>query len=298
MRKQLMLIGLRAVLRLLGTLAPERAATLAFHLFRLPSGRSRLRETELPTMRRATVETLTIRTLQVQTYRWGNGARPVLMLHGWESRGARFAPLVERLLDEGYSPICFDSPGHGESEGEGATILDYLAISEALHERHGDFEAIVGHSFGVLCGFIALAEGVHARCAVAVSGVSEFHYLFDAFSAELRLSDALKRALRTRIEGFFDPLDDIWARFSVTRGTPDLQQPVLLIHDEDDRMVSPGQALRTAAHFGTQAELMLTAGLGHNRILCDGMVIDRISGFIRRKTETPALRVVPAGIGA
>src|SRR6516164_8061991 len=81
-----------------------------------------------------------------------------------------------------------------------ATILDYLAISEALHERHGDFEAIVGHSFGVLCGFVALAEGVHARCAVAVSGVSEFRYLFDAFSAELRLSDALKRALRTRIE--------------------------------------------------------------------------------------------------
>jgi len=249
-------------------------------------------------MQCARIEALTIRSLQVRTYRWGDGARPVLLLHGWESRGARFAPLVERLLDEGYSPVCFDSPGHGDSEGDSATILDYVAISEALQQRHGDFEAIVGHSFGVLCGFLALGEGVRARCAVAISGVSEFRYLLDSFSAELRLSEATKRALRGRIEQFFAPLDDIWMRFSVARSAADLHQPVLLIHDEDDRMVSPGQALRTAAHFGTQAELMLTAGLGHNRILGDRLVIDRISSFIQRKTDRPALRVVSAGVVA
>ena len=273
--------GVKRLMRILGVLAPALATKLAFRLFFYPARRSKMRPTERATMARARTETLTVRGLEVRVYGWGDGRRPVLMVHGWESRGARFAALAEELLADGYSPLTFDSPGHGDSQGDRATILDYLAICQALQERHGEFEAIVAHSFGVLCAFYAIKKNVRTRCVIALGGVSDFPYLLDAFSDRLELLEPIKKQLRRRIEQLFAPLDDIWDRFSVTSNTQELQQRLLVIHDAQDDMVSVEQARKTAEHFGVRAELQITDGLGHSRLLGDPAVLDRICAFIR-----------------
>lgn len=278
--KRFVLVCLKKLLRVFGVLAPALATRLAFRLFCYPAGRSRMRPIERAMMARARMQTLVIRGLHVRVYQWGDGARPILMVHGWESRGARFAPLAEKLLAAGYSPLTFDSPGHGESQGDRTTILDYLAICQALHERYGAFEAIVAHSFGVLCTFYALKHDVRTRCVIAVSGVSDFCYLVDEFSRRLDLIEPVKEQLRRRIEQLFAPLDDIWNRFSVTSNAQGLQHRVLVIHDLQDEMVSVEQARKTAEHFGVRAELEITDGLGHSRPLRDPAVIDRVCAFI------------------
>ncbi|WP_238162986.1 alpha/beta hydrolase [Kribbella capetownensis] len=51
----------------------------------------------------------------VVTYAWGDGRRPVLLVHGWRSRASRYAGFVARLLELGYSPVSFDAPGHGDT---------------------------------------------------------------------------------------------------------------------------------------------------------------------------------------
>lgn len=278
--RQLILACIRRLLRVLAVLAPALATRLAFRLFCYPAGRSRLRLVERATMARARTETLVVRGLQVRVYQWGDGARPVLMVHGWESRGARFAPLAEKLLANGYSPLTFDSPGHGDSQGDRTTILDYLGICQALHERYGAFEAIIAHSFGVLCAFYAIKHKVRARCVVALSGVSDFPYLLEEFSRRLDLLQTVKDQLRRRIEELFAPLDDIWSLFSVTCNTQELQQRVLVVHDVQDDMVSVEQARKTAEHFGVRAELEITDGLGHSRLLHDPAVLDRVCAFV------------------
>ena len=278
--RQLILAGLKRLLRILGALAPGLATKLAFRLFCYPAGRSRMRLIERAMMARAATETLTIRGLQVRVYRWGNGARPVLMVHGWESRGARFVRLAEKLLADGYSPVTFDSPGHGASQGDRTTILDYLAICQALHERYGAFEAVVAHSFGVLCAFYAIKRTVRTRCVIALSGVSDFRYLVDEFSRRLDLLPPVKDQLCRSIEQLFAPLDDIWNSFSVTCNTQGLAQRILVIHDSQDELVSVEQARKTADHFGVRAQLEITDGLGHSGLLRDPAVLDRIRVFI------------------
>lgn len=285
--KRFVLVCLKKLLRVSGVLTPALATNLAFRLFCYPAGRSRMRPIERAMMARARTETVVIRGLQVRVYRWGDGARPILMVHGWESRGARFAPLAEKLLADGYSPLTFDSPGHGDSQGDRTTILDYLAICQALHERHGAFEAIVAHSFGVLCTFYALKHNVGTRCVIAISGVSDFRYLLDEFSRRLDLLEAVKERLRRRIEQLFAPLDDIWNRFSVTSNAQGIQQRVLVIHDLQDEMVSVEQARKTAEHFGMRAELEITDGLGHSRPLRDPAVLERVRAFICRQRLPP-----------
>jgi pimeloyl-ACP methyl ester carboxylesterase len=60
----------------------------------------------------------------------------------------------------------------------------------------------------------------------------------------------------------------------------DLGIPALIIHDRDDADVpcADGQAVAQAAN----AELLITQGLGHRRILRDKEVITRTIDFIDR----------------
>ncbi len=283
--RQIIVGSIKSLLWLLGVIAPAAAVALAFKLFCQPAARAKVRSHERAVMAQASTETLTVRGQRVVVYRWGGGERPVLLMHGWESRGARFSLLAEQLRAKGYSPITFDAPGHGESEDNKTTIVDYLAISEALHQRYGQFEAVVAHSFGVLCAFYALKQGVGARCAVAISGVSDFRYLLDTFSSQLGLLASTKAALRERIEGLFAPLPDIWNRFTVTHDTQGLAQPVLVIHDRQDDTVAFSQARLTAEHFGGRARLIATGGLGHNRILRDASVLGTVCDFIDRARQ-------------
>ncbi|MFE0173424.1 alpha/beta fold hydrolase [Streptomyces sp. NPDC059002] len=265
-----------------------------FDLFRRPQGRSRPRPDERAVIESARISKLTVDGKEAVVYRWGDGARPVLLVHGWESRASRYAKAIARLIDLGYSPVAFDAPGHGESTGEGTTILEYRDILVELHREHGDFEAIVAHSFGVTATFFALQHGVRTGRIVAISPVPDFAYLVESFCTAAGLSEQLDEELRGRIERVVYPGEkDMWTRFSVFHETADLAVPLLVIHDDDDRSVDPGQGVRMAEFF--RARLVRTRRFGHQRILGAPQVVEEIVQFVTsgatepgRKTEVVA----------
>ncbi|MFI9586270.1 alpha/beta fold hydrolase [Streptomyces sp. NPDC052236] len=271
---------LRTALNATSRVAPALAGRAAFTLFARPLGRSRPRSSERELHAAAHTDRLTVNGRSVVTYTWGDGARPVLLVHGWSSRGSRFADFVSALRDKGYSPVTFDAPGHGDSEGRATTILEYREIIRQLHARHGDFEAVVAHSFGVLATFFALRDGVVAHRIVGLGGVGSFEYLVDAFCAGLGLNDRLKRDLRRHVEGLLFPREpDIWERFNVTYRPEEVAVPVLLFHDEGDGMVPVAQSRLIAATHGERARLVVTRGLGHSRILNAPDVVAEAVGF-------------------
>ncbi|MEV0648637.1 alpha/beta hydrolase [Phytomonospora sp. NPDC050363] len=253
----------------------------AFALFSTPLRRGRLRPAELDQIAGARTATMTVEGKSVRTYRWGSGERPILFVHGWWSRGSRVAPLVPGLLARGYSPISFDAPGHGESGGRSTTIMEYREIIRRLHAEYGDFEAIVAHSFGVAASFYALRDEVRAGRLVGVSGVGEFGYLLEKFSGHLKLRDRVSGELRRLIEdGLFPGRPDIWRNFSATHRPEEFDLPILLIHDDGDSMVLPEQSRRIAAAHGDRVRLIVTNGLGHNKILADPGVVDTVLHFL------------------
>ncbi|MFF8767880.1 alpha/beta hydrolase [Nocardiopsis dassonvillei] len=248
---------------------------------------------------RARVQTLRVRGWEVAAYSWGDGALPVLLVHGWRSRASRFAPLVRRLLDLGYSPVSWDAPGHGDTPGPVGTILDAREIMGLLQSRHGRFAAVVAHSLGAPFAVHALREGVEADRAVLVAGVSDFAFTVHTFAAALGLGPRAVAALRRAIEGHhFGGDPTVWTRFSVGEGAT-LTQPLLLLHDEHDTVVPTAQShLTLAAHHG-RARLVTTSGLGHSALLRDPAVLDAITGFVREPGE-PARGEgeVPGAVGA
>ena len=269
--------------------APRPAGRASFFMFRRPFARASVRDSEREVHDRATVDTIRVNGKDVRVYQWGSGEKPVLMVHGWQSRGSRFAAFVPELEARGLSAVTFDSPGHGDSGGNATTILEYREIIRRLAERHGDFYAVIGHSFGVTCATFALRNGVRADRLVSVSGVCDFWYLVIQFSDQLGLNQRVRADLRRRIEEELFPGEpDIWHRFSVDYEPTALTLPILAIHDERDDMVPFAQAEKIAAAYGPQARLITTHGLGHRRILTDRAVLDAALAFLADPEREPS----------
>lgn len=278
---------IRFALRILSLVSPRLAGKLALLLFSMPTRHPGVRPGERDLVDAAHRETIAVLGHRVATYRWGDGTRPVLLLHGWESRGSRYAPFVSELLARGYSPITFDAPGHGETTGRYAHILEYRAIATELQDRYGAFEAVIAHSLGALYVFHALRTGVTTKRLVTISGPAEFSYPAEMFSDQLRLSPRVRADLRRRMERFFTPEPNIWERFSPAYEPSTLQIPMLIIHDENDPVIAYAQGKMLAAAYGPpRARLVTTRGLGHHRILSAPAVVRQVIDFV---VDTPAV---------
>ncbi|MFD7728961.1 alpha/beta hydrolase [Kitasatospora phosalacinea] len=283
----------RTALNVTSRVATAPPGRVAFELFRYPIRRSRVRPAERELHDRAVTEELSVNGKRVRVYRWGDGRRPVLMVHGWRSRASRFTPYVQGLLDLGMSPIAFDAPAHGDSGGRAVTILEYRELIVRLAERYGPFEAAVAHSFGACCTFLAMAEGVPVGRLVSIAGLAEFGYLVEAFTAIMGLNERLERDLVRRIEQVLLPgAGDVWQRFDATRRPELVTAPILAVHDEGDDVVPYRQSqLLRAAYGEEQLRLITTRGLGHRRVLSEPTVVDNVLAFLAEP-----LPVAPASL--
>ncbi|CAM5292748.1 alpha/beta hydrolase [Streptomyces narbonensis] len=292
----------RTVLNTAARVAPGPAGRAAFHLFVRPLGRARPRPEEQALFDAARTGRLRVRGKDVVTYAWGDGRRPVLLVHGWSSRASRLTAFAEALLERGYSPVAFDAPGHGESPGAASNIIEYRDVIRELHARHGDFEAVVAHSFGVLATHLALRDGVHggvrAGRLVGLGGVGSFTMLLAGFRAGFGVSDLVVRRMRAYVERRIAPGEPgIWDRFDAEEAAAGLDLPVLLFHDEDDDMVPVVQGRRLARAHGDRARLVVTRGLGHRRILTDpGVVAEAVEFVTAGSVPEPAVAVPGSGI--
>jgi pimeloyl-ACP methyl ester carboxylesterase len=268
--QKLVSVGLQTI----GALSPRLGGRLAFALWRRPLARGQVREAEGAVHAAARVEIVD----GVVTYAWGDGRRPVLLVHGWRSRASRYAGFITRLLELGYSPVSYDAPGHGDSAGPIVSILGHQRIIRRLEERHGPFEGVIAHSLGVPFALYAVREGVAAQRLVMISGVADFGYLADAFCAELGLGPKINQHLRRSIErGYFEGDSQIWTRFSVAAG----KTALLVVHNDEDDVVDPAQARVLLRNYGPLAHFHPTTGLGHRRILSDPAVITEAVAFLQ-----------------
>lgn len=281
----------RTALGLVALPAPRLAGRAAYEMFRVPTGRSRVRPEEAEVDRAAELGYLVVAGKDVVTYRWGDGRRPVLLVHGWQSRASRFAVLVTALLEQGYSPVAFDAPGHGDSAGRGTTILEYREVMRLLGAEFGRFHAVVAHSFGVPAAVLALRTVLRADCLVALGGVCDLDYVVTAFAGQLGLGERVVRDLRLRIERDLFPGEaDIWQRFSASYRPDQLTLPILAVHDQEDPVVPLSQARRLVDSRPDRARLITTRGLGHRRVLTEPEVVRAALAFLAEPRTVPAAR--------
>ncbi|HET7930674.1 MAG TPA: alpha/beta fold hydrolase, partial [Rhodanobacteraceae bacterium] len=164
------LAALRAANRIGGQFAPEATARRAARLLCTPFAVGRLDARDADDGG-AVRNDFSPNGVRVAVYQWGDPEKQprVLLAHGWSSYALRFLPWVRALCAAGYAVIAFDQPGHGRSDGGRCTLACFARTLRAVGERHGPFDAIVGHSMGGAAAMLALADGIAAQRAVLIA---------------------------------------------------------------------------------------------------------------------------------
>lgn len=274
----------RRVVQVLGRIAPGPVAQLCVRLFTTPRRHTPpVFEQEIAT----TAEHLQIDYAgkKLAALAWGTGP-VVLLVHGWEGRGAQLGRFMPSLVAAGYRVVAVDGPAHGASEGTRTQVVDMAHSLNRVAAVVGPVHGIIAHSFGGAATLLAIEQGLRPARIVLIGvpvALAAVVGRFDAiFQLPPRLLQAFREALGREIGCRLE--DANFARSPVPESVAGL-----LVHDRGDTEVpfEEGKALHDA---WPAARFRATEGLGHRRILKDDAVIAEAVAFV----DTAA--VIEAGV--
>ena len=267
--------ALRSGLGVLSRVSPEAAAFFAERMFLSPRRRARP-ASELALLARARTLRLPSKHGLLAAWEWGTEGPRVLLVHGWEGRGAQLGPLIDPLTALDCRVVTFDAPGHGQSPGARSSLFHFADAVEGAAEVFGPFHAIVTHSMGGAAVLWASRPRPLATRLVMIAPPIDLRDFTRSLANTLGLSENVRGRVHRRFaERFGVPIEDVCAE----RLASAMRGPLLVLHDEDDREipVSCGEAI---AHAWPGAELVRTRGLGHKRILRDPMTLETVVRFV------------------
>ena len=288
-------------LRAADAISPALAGGVAYRLFFRTRPRMPLRAQDRATDLAARRELLRVRGRDIVTYRWGDGDRTVLVVHGWKGRATQFAPLVRELVAAGLRVVSFDAPAHGESHGSSTDVRDWMAAIEGIQNRFGPFAAIVGHSVGAVAGLTAARTFVRTPVVVTISGVAGPFAMIDQFALMMGLSDPA----RDRLAHLFaarigESPASVFELFDSAAHPPPDTTSLLVVHSRDDRGLPDADSVRLHRAHAGRSRMLRPTGLGHNRTLADDDVLDAVVDIVTRgghrtDDDAPAARTRGTG---
>ncbi|MEE9326008.1 MAG: alpha/beta fold hydrolase [Cocleimonas sp.] len=269
--------------KILGIVTPSLAGKLALRMFMTPPNFGIPRR-ERKYREEATLSYLNSRGRNISIRSWGNmDGKRVLLSHGWGGRCTQLHAFIKPLTDAGYRVIGFDVPGHGDSEGKLTNILDVASIISAIEEKEGEFEAIIGHSFGTGTALLAIDKfKVKPNKVILIAYFSDVHFIIklfgELFSLRKSTLDSMQHIALKKFKNTYDVSWD-WDEISPINTIKSVKGKLLLIHDKEDHEVPYSQAL-PLQQASPHAKTLITTGFGHRKILMNKECISSILLFI------------------
>lgn len=262
-------------LNVLAVIAPGRAAAKGFRLWCRPF-RTSITPKQHDFFNKSEKFVIEFEDISIQGYKWGDGEKKILFLHGWQSHSYRWKVYVESLLKSDYTIYSLDAPGHGLSGGDFLTVPVYGAlIKQVIHEL-GEVHTVVGHSLG---GFSLLYTFYQfpllpVRKVVLMAPPGEAIDFMTVFKETLGLWD---RTMKLIVDHFNDVYHVGPEHFSTEKFAASVNIKGIIIHDEEDKEAPYHYATRIQRAW-PKSRLISTKGLGHN--LKSPMVVKTMVDFI------------------
>ncbi len=211
-----------------------------------------------------------------RAWRFGEGPK-VLLVHGWQGRGAQLGAFVPSLVAAGFEVICFDAKAHGDSAGRHVDGRDFADAIVTIARREGGLHAIIGHSMGGMAAAASRRLGTRAARWVVLGAPKSPEGAVDYMQRLLALSPEVVSRLQRQLGRRWNTAwSDVIGGEIFRAG----DAPLLVVHDRHDDEVPFAHAEVIAKAWG-DATLLETAGLGHRKILWDPAVVTRVVDFVR-----------------
>jgi pimeloyl-ACP methyl ester carboxylesterase len=270
--------ALGATVRAAHRMSTEVGTALAMRLFFTPVARDRrARLCNVPAPWRAQRH----RFERGDLVSWRRGdtasAHRILLTHGWAGDAQQMRALGDALAAAGFDPVLLDLPAHGASDGTRATLPQWVRALFTASATLGPWHGVVAHSLGALAVTHAAARGLSAHRLALLAPSPPPALFLRWYAAGLGLNEALAE----RMEHAIARREGVGVeQFAPDWLGPRVAQPTLVVHDRGDRTapLATGRALAAALRH---ADLHLTEGLGHRRVLEDPLVIDRVVRYLQ-----------------
>jgi pimeloyl-ACP methyl ester carboxylesterase len=230
-----------------------------------------------------------------QLYGWwipANCASPhpgttLILAHGWGRNVERMMPYVLKLHSVGYNLAAFDLRGHGSSDRD--TYPNMLKFSEDIRATVDFLSArdaratinigVIGLSVGGGAAIHAAATDARIRTAVTVGAIAHPLDVMKTEFAKRRLPYCpvgwlMLKYLQLRMGVNFN-------RIAPVNMIPSAQAKILLIHGEQDKVVSveEGKRLQSAGNPAT-VELWVVPYKGHSDCNDNPDFWERVGSFL------------------
>jgi len=283
---------LRASFGTVSHLWPDFSAWCAERLFRTPARHPRLPR-EAQTLARGVFRRERFGQGFLATWTFGAGPA-VLLVHGWGGHAGRLFRFAEALVEQGFSVVAFDAPGHADSSGTESSLPDFAAAINYLASLHGPLAGIVGHSLGATATALVVRRGLPVPRIVLLAPGADPEQYTGRFAHYFRMPANVRDGMKRRLA----------ERYSVTWNDLRVDTPIekapagmLVIHDGADCRV-PWRDGKAIADAWPGAELRTTQGLGHHKILRDREVVAAAVAFLAaqqaRSRRRSSARLAPA----
>lgn len=269
---------LRAGLRTAETIGPAPAAArVAARVFCTPVP-TKLATRHLRPPAGVSVETMPFENASLTLYRWpaAKDAPLVLLTHGWGGWGLQMAAIAEGLAARGMAPVAIDQPAHGRSAAWHSTLAQFARALGYLGDRLGPLRGLVGHSMGGSSAAVAAARGLATERLVTIASPTDLVQVTRDYAGAFGLRESTRQAMVRHLEAREAV---VFEQLSAANTAPRLALPTLVVHDRSDTAVPVVESLKLQALL-PQADLMLTDGLGHRRVLKDAAVVERVAAFL------------------
>ncbi len=263
-------------MEILERISVSLATRFALYLFFKPI-RFPLPEREKPIRDKAKKHLLNTGKSDFTLYEWGQPeGKKVLLVHGWSGRGTQFHKIIEALVDKGFYVAAIDAPGHGEHSQKKTSMLEFVDAIEVSQAKFGPFDYAIGHSLGGMAIFNTLKTNLFVSKIVIIGTPDNIPHVVHDFCEKVHASPRVAtRIINTIQQQLVMKIEEGSTDYLAHKFNPE----GIIIHDENDQDVGIENAIELAKKW-PNANLIVTKGLGHRKVLMDQNVIDSILGFL------------------